>query len=88
MIEFQKHGLLHLYMLIILADYVIIVCVEIPDTTLDSILHARLHRIVKRCMITVHVVCVLSNFLRNSMIQHFPLKMVTHYTDIETIHRL
>ena len=27
------------------------ICAEIPDTTLDSILHRRLHRIVKRCMI-------------------------------------
>ena len=33
------------------SDYDRIVCAEIPDTTLDSILHRRLHRIVKRCMI-------------------------------------
>ena len=59
-IEFQKRGLSHAYMLIILADeckpretsdYDRIVCAEIPDATLDSILHRRLHRIVKRCMI-------------------------------------
>ena len=59
-IEFQKRSLPHAHMLIILADeckprepsdYDRIVCAEIPDTTLDSILHPRLHRIVKRCMI-------------------------------------
>ena len=54
-IEFLKRGLPHAHMLIILADeckprrpsdYDRIVCAEIPDTTLDSILHRRLHRIV------------------------------------------
>ena len=59
-IEFQKRGLPHAHMLIILADeckprepsdYDRIVCAEIPDTTLDSIIHRGLHRIVKRCMI-------------------------------------
>ena len=33
------------------SDYDRIVCAEIPDTTLDCILHPRLHRIVKRCLI-------------------------------------
>ena len=58
--SFRKRGHPHARMLIILADeckprepsdYDRIVCAEIPDTTLDSILHPRLHRIVKRCMI-------------------------------------
>ena len=51
-IEFQKCGLLHVQMLIMLAyeckprepsDYDRIVGAEIPDTTLDSILHRRPH---------------------------------------------
>ena len=59
-IEFQKRGLPHAHMLIILADeckprepsdYDRFVCAKIPDTTLDSILHRSLHRIIKRCMI-------------------------------------
>ena len=33
------------------SDHNKIVCAEIPDTTLDSILHPRVHRSVKRCII-------------------------------------
>ena len=54
-IEFQKHGLPHAHILIILADeckprdpfeYDVIVCAEIPD----PVLHPRQHRKVRRCM--------------------------------------
>ena len=59
-IEFQKRGIPHAHILIILADgckasepsdYDKIVCAEIPDPNIDSILSPTLHRIVKRCMI-------------------------------------
>ena len=81
------------------SDYDRTVCAKISDTTLDSILHRRLYRIIKRCIIhgpcgvakkelfACEVVHVLINFLRNSLIQLLPPpKMVTHYTDVETNH--
>ena len=55
-IEFQKRGLPHAHMLVILADdckprdpsdYDMIVCAEFPDSDLNP----RLHQIVKRCML-------------------------------------
>ena len=63
-IEFQKRGLPHAHILLILTDedkprdpsaYDNIVCAEIPD----PVLKPRLHSIVKRCMI--HGPCGLSN---------------------------
>ena len=55
-IEFQKRGLAHAHILVILADdckprdpsdYDMIVCAELPDPHLNP----RLHQIVKRCML-------------------------------------
>ena len=55
-IEFQKRGLPHAHMLVILADdckprdpsdYDMIVCAELPDPDLNP----KLHQIVKRCML-------------------------------------
>ena len=82
------------------SDYDRIVCAEIPDTTLDSILHRRLHRIVKRCM--RHGPCGVAKkaavcMRGGSCSKQFPKKFSettsstkdgSHYKDVETIHDL
>ena len=79
------------------SDYDKIVCAEIPDPNIDPILSPTLHRIVKRCMI--HGPCVLPRkellacemvhalniFLKDSLPQLLPLKMVSHYIGVERI---
>ena len=82
-IGFQKRGLPHAHVLIILtdefkpyepSDYDRILCSEIPDTTSDSIFDLRQHRIVKHCVVHYMIqikysgVCLLaSRFCRQKL---------------------